>query len=285
MGFCRRSAVLFLTLAALAGLTGLTGCAAPGPADDGFKPVLRQAGKDVMWLPTSQDMVNKLLAAAEVTSKDIVYDLGAGDGVIPITAAKRFGSRAVGIEYDQKLADFARKNAQLSGVADKVKIIRGDIFIEDFSEATVVSMYLLPELNLQLRPTLMKMRPGTRIVSNTFDMQEWLPDQTVSSGETRGFLWIVPAPVEGDWEFTPLEGSAPAKLSLRQAFQQVGGTLSMAGLGQTVLGAQLRGNQLSFHFVGRDNIAQSVTGTVTADTFTGELTAYGQTRPVQAKRR
>jgi precorrin-6B methylase 2 len=285
MGFCRRSAVLFLTLAALAGLTGLTGCAAPGPADDGFKPVLRQAGKDVMWLPTSQDMVNKLLAAAEVTSKDIVYDLGAGDGVIPITAAKRFGSRAVGIEYDQKLADFARKNAQLSGVADKVKIIRGDIFIEDFSEATVVSMYLLPELNLQLRPTLMKMRPGTRIVSNTFDMQEWSPDQTVSSGETRGFLWIVPAPVEGDWEFTPLEGSAPAKLSLRQAFQQVGGTLSMAGLGQTVLGAQLRGNQLSFHFVGRDNIAQSVTGTVTADTFTGELTAYGQTRPVQAKRR
>ena len=198
MGFRRRSAVLFFTLAGLAGLTGLTGCAAPGPADDGFRPVLRQPGKDVMWLPTSQDMVNKLLAVAEVTSKDIVYDLGAGDGVIPITAAKRFGSRAVGIEYDQKLADFARRNTQLSGVADKVKIIKGDIFVEDFSEATVVTMYLLPELNLQLRPTLMKMRPGTRIVSNTFDMMEWTPDQTVLSGETRGFLWVVPAPVEGD---------------------------------------------------------------------------------------
>ena len=285
MGFRHRSAVLFLTLAALAGLTGLTGCAAPGPADDGFRPVLRQPGKDVMWLPTSQDMVNKLLAVAEVTSKDIVYDLGAGDGVIPITAAKRFGSRAVGIEYDQKLADFARRNTQLSGVADKVKIIRGDIFVEDFSEATVVTMYLLPELNLQLRPTLMKMKPGTRIVSNTFDMLEWTPDQTVLSGETRGFLWVVPAPVEGDWEFTPLEGSAPARLRLQQVFQQVGGTLSMAGVSQPVLGAQLRGDQLSFYFLGSDKIAQSIKGTVTADGFTGELTAYGQSRPVQARRR
>jgi len=285
MGFRRRSAVLFLTLAGLAGLAGIAGCAAPGPADDGFRPVLRQAGKDVMWLPTSQDMVNKMLAAAEVTSKDIVYDLGAGDGVIPITAAKRFGSRAVGIEYDQKLADFARKNAQLSGVADKVKIVRGDIFVEDFSEATVVTLYLLPELNLQLRPTLMKMKPGTRIVSNSFDMSEWTPDQTVTSGDTRGFLWIVPAPVEGDWEFTPLEGNAPARLSLRQAFQHVGGILSVDGVSQPVLGAHLRGNQLSFYFLGSDKIVQSVRGTVTADAFTGELTAYGQTRPVQARRR
>jgi precorrin-6B methylase 2 len=279
MGFCSRLAFLFLTVASLAGCTTL------GIPDDGFRPVLRQAGKDVMWLPTSQDMVNKMLAAAEVTSKDIVYDLGAGDGVIPITAAKRFGSRAVGIEYDQKLADFARRNTQLSGVADKVKIIRGDIFVEDFSEATVVTMYLLPELNLQLRPTLLKMRPGTRIVSNTFDMQEWAPDQTLLSGEARGFLWVVPAPVEGEWEFTPLEGSVPARLSLQQAFQQVGGTLSMAGVSQTVLGAHLRGNQLSFHFLGRDKIAQSVSGTVTADRFSGELTAYGQTRPIQAQRR
>jgi hypothetical protein len=285
MGFRRRSAVLFLTLAGLAGLAGIAGCAAPGPADDGFRPVLRQAGKDVMWLPTSQDMVNKMLAAAELTSKDIVYDLGAGDGVIPITAAKRFGSRAVGIEYDQKLADFARKNAQLSGVADKVKIVRGDIFVEDFSEATVVTLYLLPELNLQLRPTLMKMKPGTRIVSNSFDMSEWTPDQTVTSGDTRGFLWIVPAPVEGDWEFTPLEGNAPARLSLRQAFQHVGGTLSVDGVSQPVLGAHLRGNQLSFYFLGSDKVVQSVRGTVTADGFNGELTAYGQTRPVQARRR
>ena len=244
-----------------------------------------QVGKDVMWLPTPQDMVDKLLTVAEVTPKDIVYDLGAGDGVISITAAKRFGARSVGIEYDQKMADFARKNTQLAGVADKVKIIRGDIFVEDFSEATVVTLYLLPELNLQLRPTLMKMKPGTRIVSNTFDMQEWAPDQTVSSGDTPGYLWIIPAPVAGEWEFTPLDGSAPARLSLQQAFQQVGGTLSMGGVSQPVLGAQLRGNQLSFHFLGTDKVAQSVKGTVSADGFTGQLTAYGRTRPIQARRR
>ena len=279
MGFCSRLTFVLLTLA------GLAGCAVTGKPDDGFKPMKGQVGKDVMWLPTPQDMVDKLLTVAEVTSKDIVYDLGAGDGVISITAAKRFGARSVGIEYDQKMADFARKNTQLAGVADKVKIIRGDIFVEDFSEATVVTLYLLPELNLQLRPTLMKMKPGTRIVSNTFDMQEWTPDQTVSSGDTPGYLWIIPAPVAGEWEFTPLDGSAPARLSLQQAFQQVGGTLSMGGVSQPVLGAQLRGNQLSFHFLGSDKVAQSIKGTVTADGFTGQLTAYGQTRPVQARRR
>ena len=183
------------------------------------------------------------------------------------------------------MADFARRNTQLAGVADKVKIIRGDIFVEDFSQASVVTLYLLPELNLQLRPTLMKMKPGTRIVSNTFDMQEWTPDQTVSSGDTPGYLWIIPAPVAGEWEFTPLDGNAPAKLNLQQAFQQVGGTLSMGGISQPVLGAQLRGNQLSFHFLGSDKVAQSIKGTVTADGFTGQLTAYGRTRPVQARRR
>ena len=279
MGFCRRLTVLFLTLA------GLAGCAVTGISDDGYKPAKGQVGKDVMWLPTPQDMVDKLLTVAEVTPKDIVYDLGAGDGVISITAAKRFGARSVGIEYDQKMADFARKNTQLAGVADKVKIIRGDIFVEDFTEATVVTLYLLPELNLQLRPTLMKMKPGTRIVSNTFDMQEWAPDQTGSSGDTPGYLWIIPASVAGEWEFTPLDGSAPARLSLQQAFQQVGGTLSMGGVSQPVLGAQLRGNQLSFHFLGSDKVAQSIKGTVTADGFTGQLTAYGRTRPVQARRR
>ena len=279
MGFCSRLTLVLLTLA------GLAGCAVTGMADDGYKPAKGQVGKDVMWLPTPQDMVDKLLTVAEVTPKDIVYDLGAGDGVISITAAKRFGARSVGIEYDQKMADFARKNTQLAGVADKVKIIRGDIFVEDFTEATVVTLYLLPELNFQLRPTLMKMKPGTRIVSNTFDMQEWAPDQTVSSGDTPGYLWIIPAPVAGEWEFTPLDGSAPARLSLQQAFQQVGGTLSMGGVSQPVLGAQLRGNQLSFHFLGSDKVAQSVKGTVTADGFTGQLTAYGRTRPVQARRR
>ena len=279
MDFCRRFFVLALTVAVL------SGCAGQGQKDAGFKPVLRQSGKDVMWLPTSQDMVNKMLAAAQVTSKDIVYDLGAGDGVIPITAAQQFKARAVGIEYDAKLADFAQKNAQQAGVADKVKIIRGDIFVEDFSQATVVTMYLLPELNLQLRPTLLKMKPGTRIVANAFDMQEWTPDQIVSAGSEQGFLWIIPAQVEGEWDFLPDEGRVPARLSLHQSFQQVGGTLTMAGVSQPLLGAQLRGDQLSFHFLGSDKIAQSVTATVTAGALSGHHTSYGRAHPFQAQRR
>lgn len=278
MDFCRRCFALVLTLGVLSGCAGL------GHKDDGFKPVLRQAGKDVMWLPTSQELVNKMLAAAQVTATDIVYDLGAGDGVIPITAAQQFKARAVGIEYDAKLADFAQKNAQQAGVADKVKIIRGDIFVEDFSEATVVTMYLLPDLNLQLRPTLLKMKPGTRIVANTFDMQEWTPDLTLSAGSEKGFLWIIPAQVEGDWTFTPSEGRTPVKLNLHQSFQQVGGTLTMAGVSQPLLGAQLRGDQLSFHFLGSDKIAQSVTATVTADALSGHHTSYGRVLPFQAQR-
>ena len=279
MEFCRRFFVLGLTFSVLSGCAGL------GHKDDGFKPVLRQSGKDVMWLPTSQEMVNKMLAAAQLTAKDIVYDLGSGDGVIPITAAQQFKARAVGIEYDAKLAEFAQKNAQQAGVADKVKIIRGDIFVEDFSDATVVTLYLLPELNLQLRPTLLKMKPGTRIVANAFDMQEWTPDQTLSAGSEQGFLWIVPAQVAGEWDFLPFEGRVPARLSLRQSFQQVGGTLTMAGVSQPLLGAQLRGDQLSFHFLGSDKIAQSVTATVTADALSGHHTSYGRPNPFQAKRR
>jgi precorrin-6B methylase 2 len=279
MDFCRRFFALVLTFGVL------SGCAGWVQKDDGSKPVLRQSGKDVMWLPTSQNLVNKMLAAAQVTANDIVYDLGAGDGVIAITAAQQFKARAVGIEYDAKLAEFAQKNAQRAGVADKVKIIRGDIFVEDFSEATVVTMYLLPELNMQLRPTLLKMKPGTRIVANAFDMQEWAPDQILNVAEEQGFLWVVPAQVEGEWMFPPYEGHAPATLSLRQSFQQVGGTLTIAGVSQPLLGVRLRGDQLSFHFLGRDKIAQSVEAKVTADALIGHHTSYGQRNPFRAKPR
>jgi hypothetical protein len=143
---------------------------------------------------------------------------------------------------------------------------------------------LLPELNLQLRPTLLKMKPGTRIVANAFDMQEWTPDQSLSAGSEQGFLWIIPAQVEGEWDVLLLAGRVPAKLSLRQSFQQVGGTLTMAGVAQPLLGAQLRGYQLSFHFLASDKIAQSVTATVTATALTGHHTSYGRVQAFQAQR-
>src|SRR5215470_1631551 len=133
--------------------------------DELYRPRLRQPGKDVMWLPTPDAMVTRMLEAAKTNRDDVVHDLGAGDGRIPIAAAREFGARAVGIEYDADLAALARRNAERAGVADKVAIVRGDIFSEDFSKATVVTLYLLPELNQQLRPRLLQMKPGTRVVS------------------------------------------------------------------------------------------------------------------------
>ncbi len=152
-----------------------------------------------MWLPTPDAMVERMLPMAKTTSTDVVYDLGAGDGRLPIVAAQTFGATAVGIEYDRDLAALARRNAERAGVAGKVTIIQGDIFKEDFSRATVVTLYLLPDLNQQLRPQLLAMKPGTRVVSHAWDMGEWEPDATQRIGDSEAFLWIVPARVEGRW--------------------------------------------------------------------------------------
>jgi hypothetical protein len=144
-----------------------------------YVPKRGQMGKDVMWLPTSDDLVFKMLDAAQVGPQDELVDLGAGDGKIPIAAATQFGARAWGIEYNKDLAALAQRNAQRAGVAERVRIVHGDIFKEDFSKATVVTMYLLEELNAQLRPTILAMKPGTRVLSNTFSMGDWEPDQVI----------------------------------------------------------------------------------------------------------
>ena len=169
--------LLYRGFAATAALTLglLMGCATPQGAD--YQPQRGQSGKDVIWIPTSPELVTRMLNMAKVSSQDIVYDLGAGDGIIAITAAKQFGARAYGIEYNPQMAVHAQNNVRAAGVADKVSIRQGDIFVEKFDEATVVTMYLLPHLNLKLRPTLLKMKPGTRIVSHAFDMNEWEADE------------------------------------------------------------------------------------------------------------
>jgi SAM-dependent methyltransferase len=135
--------------------------------DDKYKPRVGQEGKDVVWVPTSNELLAIMLKTAKVTSNDLVYDLGSGDGRIAIAAAKNFGARAIGIEFNPEMAQLAQRNVDRSGVSDRVKIINGDIFVEDFSQATVVTMYLLPELNIALRPTILKMKPGTRVTSHT----------------------------------------------------------------------------------------------------------------------
>jgi SAM-dependent methyltransferase len=147
---------------------------------------------DVVYVPTPPEVVDEMLRLARVTGKDVLYDLGSGDGRIPVTAAKRFGTRGLGIDIDPQRIEEANANARAAGVADKVKFVLGDLFELDLSPATVITLYLLPQLNLKLRPTLWKLKPGTRIVSHEFDMGDWKPERTVKVGSRSVHFWRVP---------------------------------------------------------------------------------------------
>lgn len=169
-----------------------------------FTPEVGQPGKDVIWVPTGQTLVNKMLEMAKLAAQDFLIDLGSGDGRTVITAVKR-GARAHGIEYNPDMVELAKRNAAKEGVADKATFVQADIFASDFSKATVLTLFLLPELNVKLRPTILNMRPGTRVVSNSFQMGDWKPDQSATvTGDCGSWctahLWIVPAKVAGTWK-------------------------------------------------------------------------------------
>jgi len=241
-----------------------------------YVPQRGQMGKDVMWLPTSDDLVFKMLDAAKVGPQDELVDLGAGDGKIPIAAARQFGARAWGIEYNKDLAALAQRNAQRAGVAERVRIVHGDIFKEDFSKATVVTMYLLEELNAQLRPTILAMKPGTRVLSNTFSMGDWEPDQVIRVTNGTGYFWTVPANVEGLWTLSGLDEKGNATLKLDQNFQRLGGTLTLQGKTQNLLGARMEGAYLHFSFINADGLLKAVKVLVNGQVLSGEVTGpYG----------
>jgi len=241
-----------------------------------YVPQRGQMGKDVMWLPTSDDLVLKMLDAAQVGPQDELVDLGAGDGKIPIAAASQFGARAWGIEYNKDLAALAQRNAQRAGVAERVRIVHGDIFKEDFSKATVVTMYLLEELNAQLRPTILAMKPGTRVLSNTFSMGDWEPDQVIRVTNGTGYFWTVPANVAGLWTLSGLDEKGNATLKLDQNFQRVGGTLTLQGKTQNLLGARMEGSALHFSFINADGLLKAVKVIVNGQVLSGEVTGpYG----------
>jgi protein-L-isoaspartate O-methyltransferase len=241
-----------------------------------YVPQRGQMGKDVMWLPTSDDLVLKMLDAAKVGPNDDLVDLGAGDGKIPIAAARQFGARAWGIEYNKDLAALAQRNAQRAGVAERVRIVHGDIFKEDFSKATVVTMYLLEELNAQLRPTILAMKPGTRVLSNTFSMGDWEPDQVIRVTNGTGYFWTVPANVAGLWTLSGLDEKGSATLKLDQNFQRIGGTLTLQGKTQNLLGARMEGSALHFSFINADGLLKAVKVLVNGQVFSGEVTGpYG----------
>jgi SAM-dependent methyltransferase len=211
-----------------------------------YKPVERQDGKDVVWLPTAQALVDKMLDMAKVTPQDYVIDLGSGDGRTVITAAKR-GARALGIEYNPDMVALSKRNAEKEGVGDKARFIQADLFKSDFSQATVITMFLLPEINLQLRPKILNLKPGTRIVSNSFEMGEWIADQTATVDDSNkcseyctALLWIVPAKVQGTWKLPQ------AEIVLEQSFQTFSGRLNSRTEMLLIKNGRLSGDQISF---------------------------------------
>ena len=214
-----------------------------------YEPQVGQAGKDVVWVPTPQALVDKMLDMAKVTARDFVIDLGSGDGRTVITAAKR-GARAMGIEYNPNMVALAKRNAEQEGVAARASFMKADLFESDFSEATVITMFLLPEINLKLRPKILGLKPGTRIVSNTFTMGDWKADQTADPDGCDGswctaLLWIVPAKTAGTWQ-TP-----HGELVLKQQFQMLAGTLRTGGKTLALKG-KVRGDEVSFTAGGRE---------------------------------
>jgi hypothetical protein len=252
-------------------------CEAAHPASWG------RSGKDVVWVPTYDAVVLSMLSVAQVTPADLVLDLGAGDGKIAIAAAKSFDARAVGIEYDTRLAELARCMVRVEGVADKVRIIQGDIFKEDFGAATVVTMFLLPQLNLCVRHRVLAMPPGTRVVSHQYAMADWPPDKSLQVLGRDIYLWVVPARVDGIWDFRDSQGTTWA-IDLRQTFAGLAGDVERAGAREPLVSASLRGTELRFTSnAGGDGVKFS--GTVRGDHITGVLSNPVSARTAVGRRR
>ncbi len=234
-----------------------------------FEPQSGQAGKDVIWVPTPQALVDRMLDMAALTKDDHVIDLGSGDGRTVITAAKR-GARAHGIEYNPDMVALAQRTAQAEGVAGRATFEQADIFQSDFSSATLITLFLLPDLNVKLRPTLLQMRPGTRVVSNSFNMGEWQPDDTIEAGSgcvswCRAHKWVVPAKVDGDWVIDD------ATLRLTQTFQMLEGTLTTGGQTLPISEARMNGAAINFLAGGR-----RYSGQVDGPLMSGSVEGGGQ---------
>jgi SAM-dependent methyltransferase len=232
-----------------------------------YKPQVGQSGKDVVWVPTPDELVQRMLRMAKVTPQDLVFDLGAGDGKIAIAAGK-LGANAVGIEYNPDMAKLANCLVTADGVASKTKIIQGDIFKEDFSKATVITMYLLPELNLCVRHRILAMKPGTRVTSHQFTMGDWEADETSEFEYRTAYLWIVPARVDGTWVLRDA-GGANTTINLTQTFQKLSGEVVSGASRQPLVGATLRGDQLRFAFNDDKGVTRTFNGTVRGTELAG----------------
>ena len=245
--FLRPALAVLLSAACALGYAQKT-LKAPGA----YEPTVGQEGKDVVWVPTPQALVDTMLNMARVTARDIVIDLGSGDGRTVITAARR-GATAMGIEYNPAMVALSRRNAEAAGVGKRATFMKADLFETDLSKATVITMFLLPEINLKLRPKLLALKPGTRVVSNTFSMDDWSADESITLTDAEGcteswctaLLWIIPARVAGTYDI-PL-----GRVVLKQEYQVLSGTLSAEGK-TYALDGRVRGEDVAFRAAGRE---------------------------------
>ncbi len=256
-----------IVVAALAAAVVTVTPAAAQQTNAPFEPRVGQSGKDVVWVPTPQALVDRMLDMAAVTPKDFLMDLGSGDGITVITAARR-GVKAMGIEYNPDMVELSRRNAQTAGVGNMATFEKADLFETDLSRATVITMFLLPSINIKLRPTLLDLKPGTRIVSNTFNMEDWAPDrmETIENCERwcTALLWYVPAKVEGAWRI------GRDTMTITQRFQKFSGTVG----GQPIIDGSLKSDEIAFQ-VG----TAKYTGRVTGNSMRGTYTQDGKTVP------
>ena len=229
-----------------------------------FEPHVGQAGKDVIWVPTPDEVVDRMLTMAQLGPGDIHFDLGAGDGKIAIAAAKR-GAVATGIEYNPDMAKYANERAQAAGVAGvgpgKAIIRQADIFVTDFTRATVITLYLLPTLNMKLRPQILSMKPGTRIVSHSFTMEDWEADEISTMDGRRAYFWVVPAQIGGNWSLEA--GGQRAEIVIEQTFQKITGGVNFSKALQGGLReARLRGSDIAFAYVDQSGQRREFSGEV-----------------------
>lgn len=257
-------------------LLSLLGCTSTNYGDDQYQLRMATHGKDIMWMPTKVETTHEMLTLAGVRSTDILYDLGSGDGVIPIEAAKLYGVRAYGIEYNPDLVALSIRNAQRAKVQNLVSFKQGDIFVEDFSQATVLTLFLGESLNTRLMPTILKMKPGTRVVSNTFRMESWIADQEIKTrpGEII-YLWIVPANIDGLWVVSGLPKGDSANLVIRQKKQFFDGSIDASMMNNTrrtiyFEDGRISGQHIEFAFKDGQN-SYTFKGQMSAGQLTGIL--------------
>lgn len=266
----RAVAVTKFWLAAALLAASLGACAQVQKAEE-FKPQVGQAGKDVIWVPTPEEVVERMLKMANAGPNDFVVDLGSGDGRIAIAAAKKFGARAMGVEFNPSMVTLSRREAQKQGVANRVQFVNADIFQTDFSKATIITMYLLPDLNLKLRPRILDMKPGTRVASHQFNMGDWEPDEAAVVDGRNAYLWIVPAKVAGAWHVQA--GGQAWDLTLTQSFQKIAGVAKAGERGADLRDLKLKGDQISF--VIEESARHEFSGRVNGNAMEGAVRGGG----------